>query len=67
MSVTTPAPRRLGRTDKPFISGQHRSADFARSAVFSEFGRHAWALDQGGFIDRAPNQLPAPSPEARLK
>ena len=68
MSINTLPARRIERTDKPFNPGRrHRSADFARAATISAFGRHAWALDQAGFIDRAPNQLPARAPEARLK
>ncbi len=56
MSNTTPDARRLGRTDKPFSSVQHRSAGFARAAVFAEFGRNAWAIDEIDFVDRLPNQ-----------
>ena len=40
------------------ISTQHR-ANFARAAVFAEFGtRNARALDQGDFVDRRPKQGP---------
>ena len=57
MSITMSDARRLGRTDKPFNPGRrHRSADFARAATISAFGRHAWALDQADFEDRLPNQ-----------
>ncbi len=67
LSTKSPA-RRLGRADRPFNPGQrdHR-ADFARAAVFEEFGRHAWAIDQGDFEDRKSWEAPAPSPEAGLQ
>ena len=59
MPNTTPAPRRLGRADKPFNPGQRRSADFARQATIAEFGgRYARALDQADFVDRLPNEAP---------
>ncbi len=32
----------------------------ARAAVFAEFGRHAFAIDQGDFIDRKPWELRRP-------
>ena len=34
----------------------HR-ADFARAVVFAEFGRHAFAIDQGDFEDKKPRML----------
>jgi hypothetical protein len=48
-------------------SDRRHRADFARAAVFAEFGRHAWALDQGDFVDRKPWQMPTRSPEATLR
>ncbi len=37
----------------------HSRANFARDAVFAEFGtRDAWALDHDGFVDRRPEQAP---------
>ena len=66
MSINTFPPRRSTRTDKPFSPGRRRRADFARQAVFAAFGsRYGKALDQADFIDRAPGELPGPSPEAR--
>ena len=68
MFITTPRPRRLGRTDKPFNPGQRHRADFARAAVYAEFGyRHGRALDYADFIDRSPDQAPMSAPGARLK
>ncbi len=37
----------------------HHRADFARAAVFEEFGRNAFAIDQGDFEDRKPWMLRA--------
>ena len=55
MSNTTPIARRLGRAlSSP--DRRHR-ADFARAAVFAEFGRNALAIDQGDFEDKKPWQL----------
>ena len=45
---------------------RHRRANFARAAVFAEFGRAAFALDQAEFVDRLPGDLPVSSPEARF-
>ena len=67
MPVYTCPPRRSSRTDKPFNPGQHHRDSFARGAVFVEFGRDAWALDQGDFEDRKPWEMPMRSPEARLR
>ena len=58
MSNTTPDARRLGRTDKPFNPGRRHRADFARQITIAEFGRHARALDQDDFVDRAPGLAP---------
>ncbi len=45
---------------------RNRCAGFARAAVFAEFrARDARALDQADFVDRAPGELPRPSPEVR--
>ena len=42
----------------------HSRANFARDAVFAEFGtRDARALDYGGFEDRPPYEPPRPAPE----
>ena len=55
-------------TGKPHNPDRHHRADFARGAVFVEFGyRHGRALDYGDFIDRLPNELPVFSPTVRLK
>ena len=37
--------------------GSAHAAKAARAAVHMAFGRHAWALDQGNFIDRKPWML----------
>ena len=66
MSITTPNARRLGRTNQPSSPDRRHRASLARAAVFSEFGRHGWALDQADFEDRKPWQLPVPSPDARF-
>ena len=66
MTHTTFPARNSSRTGKPYNPGRRHRANFARSAVFSEFGRHAWALDQADFVDRLPGDLPRQSPEARL-
>ena len=58
MSITTPAPRRLGRTDKPFNPDRRIHPDFTRQATIAAFGRHARALDQANFVDRRPDQAP---------
>ena len=68
MTVYNVAPRNSSRVDHPNYPDRRHLTDFARQITIAEFGgRYARALDQDGFIDRAPNQLPAPSPEARLK
>ncbi len=54
------------RTNPPFNPGRRHRANFARQATIDAFGWHfARALDQADFIDRAPGELPGPSPEAR--
>ncbi len=67
MFSSTPPTRNSSRTNKIHSPGRRHSADFAREAVIAEFGRHAWALDQDGFVDRLPSPVPSPtpSPEAR--
>ena len=55
MFDNTPIARRLGRTPSSF-ERRHR-ADFARAAVFAEFGRNAFAVDQGDFEDKKPWML----------
>ena len=40
-------------------AASRRNSAFARAAVFTEFrGRDARAIDQGNFVDRAPDQTP---------
>ena len=53
---TSPSPR-ASRADRPSNSDRRHRADFARAAVFAEFGRHAWALDHDDFVDRKPWML----------
>ena len=47
-------------------SNRRVRASFARAAVFAEFGRAAFAFDQGDFSDREPWEAPVSSPEARF-
>ena len=55
--------RKSSRADKPYNPGQRRGADFARAAVFAEFGyRSGRAIDYGDFVDRKPDQAAMPSP-----
>ncbi len=42
-------------------------SSFARAAVHLAFGRHAWALDHGDFVDRPPGATSVSSPEARIR
>ena len=68
MSISTSTPRRSRRTNPPFNPGRRHRANFARQATINAFGWHfARALDQADFVDRAPGQLPHPSPEARSR
>ena len=55
MPNTTPEARRLGRT--PSSPDRRHRADFARAAVFAEFGRNAFAIDQADFEDKKPWML----------
>ncbi len=58
MLSTTPPARRPRRARNSHNGQRHRN-DFARQAVFAEFGkRHAKAIDQIDFIDRRPDQAP---------
>ena len=45
---------------------RHR-ANFARAAVFAEFGRHARALDWDDFADRKSGEVPRPTPKAWVR
>ncbi len=65
MSITTPSPRRSSARSNPH-SDRRQRADFARQATIDAFGwRFARALDQADFVDRAPGDMPRPSPEVR--
>ena len=56
MLSTTFSKRRATAPNLPSSTSQTRE-QFARSAVFSEFGYHgARALDYDGFVDRRPDQ-----------
>ena len=57
----------LKHTTLPTHSNRRVRANFARAAVHLAFGRHAWALDHGDFVDRPPSATSVPSPEARFK
>ncbi len=65
MTYTTPGARAASRR-RPFNPGRRHRANFARAAVFAEFGRNAFAIDQADFEDRLPGDMPAASPEARF-
>ena len=67
MLFTTPRPCNSTRADRSHNPDRCDRANFARAAVFSEFGRYAWALDQDDFEDRKSWERPARSPEARPK
>ena len=67
MSHITPRTRTSSPTGNPSNPDRRYRTDFARAAVFAEFGRHAFALDQGDFVDRKPWQMPSRAPEARLR
>ncbi len=68
MSNTISPARAASRADCPFNLGRRHRADFARQAVIAAFGwRYARALDQAGFIDRLPRNMPAAAPEARFR
>ena len=57
-------PQRISsRSDRPHNPDHRERANFARAAVFTEFGYcHGRAIDYGDFTDRLPNELPVPSP-----
>ncbi len=57
MALYTRPSSRSRHTDRPFNPDRRHRADFARAAVFAEFGRHAWALDHDDFVDRKPWML----------
>ncbi len=68
MTFTTSPARCPSRTDRPINPDRHRHDNFARAAVFAEFrARDAKAILDVDFIDRAPDELPMSSPEARFK
>lgn len=67
MTVYSKPSPRSSRTNRPSNPGRRVRASFARAAVHTEFGRHAWALDQADFVDRAPGELPRPAPEAQIR
>ncbi len=67
MTYTTP-PARAASRRRPFNPGRRHRANFARQATIDAFGWHfARTLDQAGFVDRRPGQLPLLSPEARSR
>ena len=57
MSVTIKSTWCATAPEFPNSATKTREA-FARSAVFAEFGRHAWAIDEIDFVDRQPNEAP---------
>ncbi len=67
MALYNSLPRNSSGANRPSNPGRRHRADFARAAVFGEFGRHARALDQANFVDRQPGTLPRPSPEAWVR
>ena len=56
MPLTTIPARAASRASKSSNPDRRVRADFARAAVFVEFGRHAFAIDQGDFVDRKPTE-----------
>ena len=65
MNLYTRQPSRSSRASNSHNDRRHR-ADFARAAVFAEFGyRHGRAIDYAEFIDRQPDQAPLSAPGAR--
>ena len=54
MSNTTIPARAASCASKSSNPDRRHRADFARATVFAEFGRHAFAIDQGDFVDRKP-------------
>ena len=68
MTITTLPARNSSRTGRPYNPGRRHRADFARAAVYAEFGyRHERAVDYVDFVDRRPDQAPLSAPGARLK
>ena len=64
MHIISP-PRRARRADRPSNSSRRHRTDFARAATIDVFGWHfARALDQAGFVDRLPGDMPGSSPGA---
>ncbi len=64
--IYTDAPPRATKT--PLFTHNRRLANFARQAVFTEFGaRFAKALDQGNFVDRVPDARMRLAPGARFQ
>ncbi len=57
MSITT-IPARAASHRRSSNSDRRHRAEFARAAVFAEFGGHGRALDQVDFIDRHPLEMP---------
>ena len=63
MTVYSNPARNSSRADHPENPDVRHRANFARAAVFAEFGRHGRAIDYDDFVDRLPWQARA----ARLK
>ncbi len=66
MPYITARCRFSSRTNPTPNPDRRHCADFARAAVFAEFGHHGWALDQADFEDRKPWRVPVSSPDARF-
>ena len=64
MSHITTTTRTSSPAGNPSNPNRRVRASFARAAVFAEFGRAAFALDQADFVDRLPGETPARAPEA---
>ena len=68
MPIYTHLPSHSSWAGQSSNSATETRANFARAAVFAEFGyRHGRALDYADFVDRSPDQAPMPAPGARLK
>ena len=65
MNLYSISPRRASRANLTSDLTRRHRADFARTATIDAFGWYfARALDQAGFVDRLPGDMPGSSPGA---